>query len=246
MIETLAALLFAHILADFVFQTDAMVANKRKPAMLLLHGVIVLLTAQVALGRIAAWELLALAIAHIAIDVVKVYALPDKLSSFFADQAAHLATIFAVALYAPTLFAGGLWANVIPAPALMTIAGGFILTTFAGAHVLRLLVKRWDDTEVTLPSGLPNGGRLIGILERGIIFMLVLTGNPAGVGFLIAAKSVLRFEATQTGSDGKDHSVGEYVIIGTLASFGWALAVSWATVAILTHLSPLGFLPLSP
>ncbi len=241
MIETLAALLFAHIVADFVLQTDAMVASKKKPATLLLHAVIVLVTAQIALGSVDAWEPLALAVAHIIIDIVKVYALPDKLSSFFADQAAHIVTIFATALYAPTLFAGGLWAGLTPVPAVMTLTGGFILATFAGAHVLRLLVQRWDTEEFKLPSGLPGGGELIGLLERGIIFLLVLTGNPAGVGFLIAAKSVLRFDTTR-----EDQDVGEYVIIGTLASFGWALAVSWATVAIMTHLPPLGFPPASP
>ena len=56
MIETLAALLFAHILADFVFQTDTMVARKHEPKMLVLHAVIVLVTAQIALGRVDAWE----------------------------------------------------------------------------------------------------------------------------------------------------------------------------------------------
>ena len=216
MTATLAALLFAHVLADFVFQTDHMVANKKKPATLALHTVIVLLTAQAALGRVDAWEPLALAAAHILIDVVKVHALPDRLSAFFADQTAHLVTILA-------------------------LAGGFILATFAGAHVLRLLVQRWEDENVTLPTGLPHGGRLIGLLERGIIYMLVLTGNPAGVGFLIAAKSVLRFETARD-----DQRAGEYVIIGTLASFGWALAVSWATVALLSQLPPLGFLVVQP
>ena len=241
MIETLAALLFAHILADFVFQTDTMVARKHEPKMLVLHAVIVLVTAQIALGRVDAWEPLALAAAHIVIDMVKVYALPDKLSSFFADQAAHLVTLFAVALNAPTLFANGLWAKLAPVPALMALGGGFILATFAGAHVLRLLVKRWDTEDVALPSGLPGGGELIGLLERGIIFLLVLTDNPAGVGFLIAAKSVLRFDTTR-----EDQDVGEYVIIGTLASFGWALAVSWATLALMAYLPPLGFPPVSP
>ncbi len=37
MIETLTALLFAHILADFLFQTDWMSTNKSKPGVLLLH-----------------------------------------------------------------------------------------------------------------------------------------------------------------------------------------------------------------
>jgi len=53
-------------------------------------------------------------------------------------------------------------------------------------------------------------------------------GQPTGIGFLIAAKSLLRFEAT------KEQKASEYVIIGTLTSFGWALAVSSATMALIS------------
>ena len=74
--------------------------------------------------------------------------------------------------------------------------------------------------------------------ERGLIFLLLMVGQPTGVGFLIAAKSVLRFDTTA-----KDQSAGEYVIIGTLASFGWALLCAYGTLALLAHLPPLGILP---
>ena len=43
------------------------------------------------------------------------------------------------------------------------------------------------------PESLPKGGRLIGRLERAMILMLVIAGQPDGIGFLIAAKSMLRF-----------------------------------------------------
>ncbi len=206
----------------------------------MLHGAIVLVTAQIALGRIDAWEPLALAAVHVGIDAVKAYALPDRLWSFLADQAAHMATLLAVAVFAPMLFAGGLWAGFAWVPAIMLLAGGLIAATIAGGFAVALLVAPWSDGHA-LPAGLPNGGRLIGILERGIIFMLIVAGQPAGIGFLIAAKSVLRFETTS-----KDQSAGEYVIVGTLASFGWAMAVSWATVAGLSYLPPLGIAPVTP
>jgi hypothetical protein len=91
------------------------------------------------------------------------------------------------------------------------------------------------------PRGLPDGGRAIGQLERGLIFLLVFTGMPEGIGFLIAAKSVLRF-----GSVSDDRKVSEYVIIGTLASFGWAILASFATVWALHYLTPLGIPDLTP
>ena len=113
---------------------------------------------------------------------------------------------------------------------------GIIIATRAGGFAVGLLMRPWAD--VDLPTGLPQGGTLIGMLERGLIFILVLAGQPGGNGFLIAAKSVLRFEATS-----KDQRAGEYVIIGTLASFGWALATSYATLALVRALPGLGILP---
>ena len=231
MTETLAALLLAHVVADFLLQTDAMVATKKRPGTLLLHGIIVLATAQIALGRVDAWEPIALAAAHIAIDIVKAYALPERLASFLADQAAHLATIFAVAALTPTLYAGGLWADLAWLPGAMTLAAGLIIAAPAGGHAVALLVKPLAEAAT---EGLPNGGRLIGLLERGIIYLLIVVGQPAGIGFLIAAKSVLRFEATK-----EDQGAGEYVIIGTLASFGWAMVTGWAVLALLEGLPPL-------
>ncbi len=60
--------------------------------------------------------------------------------------------------------------------------------------------------------------------------MLVLAGEPDGIGFLIAAKSILRFNEL---AGDADRHVSEYVIIGTLASFAWAIATGYATVAAL-------------
>ena len=97
MFETLAALLFSHVLADYVFQTGWMVANKGKPLVLLLHTAIVIATAQVAIGSVTAWELLLLGGLHLGVDAVKTYALPDTATAYLADQAAHLAVVAALA-----------------------------------------------------------------------------------------------------------------------------------------------------
>lgn len=232
--ETFAALLFAHVLADFVLQNNWMVANKRKPQVLLLHGVIVLVALQITVGSVTAWPLLALAVAHIGIDIIKVFGVRGApLWPFLGDQAAHIVTLVVTAVLFPTLWQDGLWATVSWLPAVMTVLSGLILTTRAGAFGIGFLMKPWASTD--LPEGLENGGNLIGILERGLIFLLILVGQPTGVGFLIAAKSVLRFDTTAG-----DQKAGEYVIIGTLASFGWALVCGYGTLALLGQLPPLG------
>ncbi|MFV2093763.1 MAG: DUF3307 domain-containing protein [Hyphomicrobiales bacterium] len=239
MIETFAALLFAHVLADFVLQTRWMSDRKRHPAVLLAHGAVVLVTAQAALGRADAPELLALAAAHLAIDTVKTYGGFTGISGFLADQGAHLATLVILAAIAPDLWAGGVWSGRLWLPATLTLVAGLILATRTGGMAVALLMQPYRDAN--LPNGLLNGGQLIGLLERGLIYLLVLVGQPAGVGFLIAAKSILRFDTTS-----RDQRAGEYVIIGTLASFGWALVVAYATLHLLSLLPPLEISAIAP
>lgn len=227
MLHTALALLLAHLLADFVLQTNAMVAYKKKPAVFALHIVIVAATSLVLLG--GAWKLvLLIAAAHLVVDAVKTAVLPDTLSSFLADQAAHLLSIALAVVLMPDAFQSGIWADYAPAlTAPATIACGLIVASLAGGPAVGLLMLRFGNH--TLPEGLENAGRMIGQLERSLIFLMVMIGEPAGVGFLIAAKSVLRFDTAS-----QNQKASEYVIIGTLASFGWAMAAAYATKFVLT------------
>jgi hypothetical protein len=233
MIETFAALLLAHAAADFLLQTDRMVAQKRRPLWFLLHIAIVWATAALATGSLHP-ALLALAAAHAAIDAAKLASRREDATAFLLDQAAHAATLLATAALFPGLFPSGLWGQAANLPALYALAAGAILAIRAGGFAIGLLMAPWA-AEITL-DGLTNGGRAIGQLERGLIFLMILGGLPEGIGFLIAAKSVLRF-----GTVREEAKLSEYVIIGTLASFGWAMITAWATLALMASLPPLGF-----
>lgn len=236
MTETLAALLLAHVAADFLLQPDRMVANKRRPLWFLAHSAIVLVTAIAATGSLHP-ALLALTLAHAAIDAAKLALPRQDATAFMLDQLAHLATLILTAALVPSVFATGLWGALggpqSTLPALFALAAGAIWTVRAGGHAIGLLMAPWAAV-ITL-DGLPNGGRAIGQLERGLIFVMILGGLPEGIGFLIAAKSVLRF-----GTVREESKLSEYVIIGTLASFGWALLSAFATLAFLQTLPPLG------
>lgn len=70
----------------------------------------------------------------------------------------------------------------------------------------------------------PNAGRLIGILERLLVYTFIVSNHFAAVGFLIAAKSILRFQDHETLKT-------EYVLIGTMLSFGVAILLGLATFA---------------
>ena len=237
MIETFAALLFAHTLADFLFQTNWMVQNKRDVTPMLAHIAVVLATAIISTGTLHPLIFVLVAL-HLVIDAVKAAYFPPRLRPFLVDQAAHLASIIAVTALQPDLWSVGIWADLPSLPGIMVILTGLILVTQAGGYAVGLLMQPWaDDT----PAGLRHGGRVIGTLERGLIYLLILTGQAAGIGFLIAAKSVLRFGAVK--DEGK---LSEYVIIGTLASFGWAIIVSAGAVALLKLLPSLGIPDLLP
>ncbi|WP_135504749.1 DUF3307 domain-containing protein [Roseovarius aestuariivivens] len=232
MIETFLALLFAHVLADYVFQPGWMVARKRNPLVLLLHSALVLALSQAATGHVMAEPVVFLALAHGAIDAVKTWGFRDTLATHLVDQAAHLVVLAAIAAHAPNLWSTGSWADLSAwLPHLMVLASGALLATRAGGFAMEKLMAPLAESFTS--DGLPRGGMLIGQLERGLIFLLILFGQTTSVGFLIAAKSIMRFEAS------KEQKAAEYVIIGTLASFGWAILAGQATVALFDLLPPL-------
>jgi hypothetical protein len=70
-------------------------------------------------------------------------------------------------------------------------------------------------------------GRTIGSLERAIALTLVLLGQYAALGLIVAAKSVARFKALE------DREFAEYFLIGTLASLLLALAGGLGLEALL-------------
>ncbi len=242
MLETAVALVFAHALADFVLQTDRMVREKHRAPMLLAHGAIVAATAWAALGLpLTPWPVLAVTLTHVLVDWLKVRFGGAGFRAFALDQAAHLAVIVAVAVVWPGTYAAGLWpeAGLLAAPLThlpmaFAFAAGLIGAVWAGGHAVGALMRG-----LKLPSdpagdpSLPQGGRLIGQLERLLILVLVLAGEIVGIGLLIAAKSILRFGEAQ-----RSRQTAEYVIVGTLASFAWALIVAIATAAAISVLRP--------
>jgi hypothetical protein len=71
-------------------------------------------------------------------------------------------------------------------------------------------------------------GRTIGALERALALTLVLLGQYAAIGWIIAAKALARFKALE------DREFAEYFLIGTLASLLLALLAGIGTRMLLT------------
>ena len=94
--------------------------------------------------------------------------------------------------------------------------------TKVSSIIMKTIISKWDLKEYTEEASLENAGAYIGILERLFVFMFIITNHWEGVGFLIAAKSVFRFGDL---SKAKDRKLTEYILIGTLLSFGLAILI---------------------
>ena len=237
LLHTLIALTCAHLVADFVFQSDAMVRRKSECLVMLGHIAIVTAASAAMLGWLAWPVLFWIAITHLAMDLIKVHVLKAPLRGFAIDQVAHFAVIFGIALAYPDAADRGIWA-LLPTAILSWFYGilvaisALVAATITGGIVIGLALKPLASPEVGEIGGLPAGGQYIGWLERGLTVVFVLMGEPTGVGLLLAAKSILRFGDIK---DTNDRARAEYIMIGTFFSMGWALPIAAIARRIIEH-----------
>ncbi|MCF7707544.1 MAG: DUF3307 domain-containing protein [Verrucomicrobia bacterium] len=220
--KTIAVLIAAHILGDFLLQPDWLVERKKQISFMVLHGFVHALLVYGLYQTWAYWMLpVAILAAHLAIDLVKQICKSDGAKAFALDQAAHILSIIGISWLLGNT--GGLPPFSGFGYALIVGFAGFIATVQgAGYFVGRMAEKIKEQNDLQI-NGLENGGFLIGNVERALIFLLIFIGQPAGIGFLVAAKSILRFE------EAKKQKLAEYVLIGTLLSFSMAIAIATAT-----------------
>ncbi|MFW9903172.1 MAG: hypothetical protein ACFFFH_02485 [Candidatus Thorarchaeota archaeon] len=101
---------------------------------------------------------------------------------------------------------------------------------FVGLFLRSLNISLDDSSE----QGLPGAGKVIGMLERGIILTLALLGEFGAISFVFVAKSMARFKQLE------ERQFAEYYLIGTLLSFFFALIVGIVAQGIyLAFLVPL-------
>lgn len=90
--------------------------------------------------------------------------------------------------------------------------------------IMKVIIAKWlPESDDESPKSLQNAGKYIGILERVLIFIFITTNHFEAVGFLLAAKSIFRFGELKEAHDLK---LTEYVLIGTLLSFGIAIGIA--------------------
>ncbi|MGC9455494.1 MAG: hypothetical protein ACP5HU_11625 [Phycisphaerae bacterium] len=94
-----------------------------------------------------------------------------------------------------------------------------------------MLRKFTRDNEELTAGGLEEGGLWIGRLERALVLTFVLMGQYQAIGFVIVAKSILRFGEVSPSRPG-GRKMAEYVLIGTMLSLLLALAAGLVVVML--------------
>lgn len=222
MVKLVIVLIAAHIIADFFLQSDGLVNRKHKFRFLFLHATIPAAVSFLLLQAWTCWLIpVYICLVHALIDLAKQQFPKDSARAFLADQSAHIASLGFLAwllIYLDMLsgFPGVGYASIV-------FIAGFTAAVWGAGHLVAKVMGSLNPENVLGLEGLPEGGKLIGELERALIFFFICTGHPMGIGFLLAGKSILRFhEATK-------QTFAEYVLIGTLLSFTLAIAIAAVT-----------------
>lgn len=222
--------IIAHLLTDYTFQTDQRAKEKNK------HGFRSrFLKWHALLAFFFSWMLsfqlefvagaFIIAAGHYLIDGFKIYLNRNKYIgkyAYFIDQVLHiLLIVLVVQLFSYFVRIQPEFGFFIPIK-YVAVTGAFLFCTKPSnilikeiLHVFDIHVKKDGKSD----TDLPNAGKLIGVLERWLVLTFILLNQFEAVGFLIAAKSILRFKDNETLKT-------EYVLIGTMLSFGIALAMT--------------------
>lgn len=244
MLETpsslLVMLLLTHVVADFILPFKRVMASPTFRARWLgllglacLHGLAVFLLLALARPSVANAALagLVVALSWLAASQLMPRLSRQPIVKLLLEHAAHAAILLGV-----WLTCEGYWAEV----------GGFIGQRLSTRNLLVLLayllvlrpasaligaaLTPWLHAVSQLDS-LQNAGAPIGYLERTLILTFVLLGQWEAVGFLLTAKSILRFTEIH---NAEARQISEYVLLGTLMSFALSIGIGLLTSRLIT------------
>ena len=217
-----ANLLLAHLVGDFLLQSDALCESKErkhhKSAFMYVHALIIALLSWVAIGNDQLWGYaVIIGVTHLLIDIAKSYVKTQTLVWFVGDQILHIFVLLIVSYFIGNGWEQFAWIPQNYALILPAFLSAVIICTKPANIFIKMILTRY---EIDLPKAkdkeLKNAGALIGNLERLLSLVLIIAGQFGAVGFIITAKSILRFRDYERAKT-------EYVLAGTLLSFGIAI-----------------------
>lgn len=222
----LVKLILAHLLGDFLLQPTSWVKEKetkrlKSPKLyfhVLIHAVLIYIL-------IGSWSLaVTVLLVHLVIDTLKIYTQKEHTTVrwFWIDQGLHILSLLIVYYFwfQPD------WHTIelLDSPIFWIYATAILFLTSVSGILIQVVLKKWSDDLVVMENdSLKDAGKYIGILERLLIFLLIIAGFWQPIGFLIAAKSIFRFGDLK---EAKDRKLTEYILMGTLLSFTLAIVTS--------------------
>lgn len=224
----LIKLILAHLIGDFFLQPNSWVKDKErrklKSGKLYMHiavhiGLVFLVFLSFGVWKIA----LSIGVLHFIIDAGKSIFQTKKNARllFFIDQLLHFSSILLIWHF---FYKGYLDISYIHDIKTWILAAGVLFLTMPTSIIMKVIIAKWlPESDDESPKSLQNAGKYIGVLERVLIFVFIITNHFEAVGFLLAAKSIFRFGDLKEAHDLK---LTEYVLIGTLLSFGIAIVAS--------------------
>ncbi|MEM9324677.1 MAG: DUF3307 domain-containing protein [Bacteroidota bacterium] len=241
--DLLLRLLLAHFVVDFLSGTEK---SKRKDHAIwksgkfYVHlGLVGLTTYVFAWQWTNAWMPLTILLLHGLIDWVHSSLDKGTPGAFLLDQLLHLVAIIACWALATSLPVHELVAQLtdfLSNSYYLSIVLGYLLMTVPGGVLIGYLTQKWrkeiflGDKDTSSEESLQHAGKWIGMLERALVLTFILLGEWRPIGFLLAAKSIFRFGDLK---EPKDRQRTEYILIGTLLSFTFAIIIG----LIITSLS---------
>ena len=231
----LIKLILAHLIGDFFLQPGSWVKDKEnkklKSGKLYLHVLVHVALIFLVFLSFSVWKVaLGIGIIHLVIDALKSIFQTKKNARvlFFADQVSHFCSIV---LIWHIFYDGYLDSSYLSEIKTWILISGVLFLTMPTSIIMKVIIAKWlPESDDESPKSLQNAGKYIGILERSLIFVFILTNHFEAVGFLLGAKSIFRFGDLKEAHDLK---LTEYVLIGTLLSFGIAIVVSLLIAGII-------------
>ncbi|MEC4005010.1 DUF3307 domain-containing protein [Flavobacterium sp. SUN052] len=227
MVKLLILQMIAHVMSDYFFQTDKSAKEKNvngfKSKFLLKHAFITFICSWILSFDINfVFCSLGISVLHYLIDGLKKN-LNTSRFSFYIDQFLHIVVLFLFVWIFEKHFESHAILEITMSNKWLFMILSYIICIKPANIFIRETLVAGKIQSISDPSNelqnkneLQNAGKLIGILERILVLTFVIIGKWEVIGFLIAAKSILRYKDTDTIKT-------EYVLIGTMLSFGIAI-----------------------
>jgi hypothetical protein len=226
-------LFIAHILGDFWLQPTHWVNDRNKKHFrsnyllyhALIHGILALIV--LLIGNAQWWYLSGVIfISHYFIDLLKSYQTKNKVQWFVIDQFLHMLVIAVLWIWVSNISYAVLASQILYNTQFWLVLSAILVLSKPAGIFIGIATGKWrNQIDTSKKEILINAGKWIGIIERILILTFILIAQFEAVGFLLAAKSIFRFGDLK---ETTEKNQTEYLIIGTLLSFGIAVIIGIA------------------